>query len=441
LITLLTTLTLSFAAVAYDLGQTATVAAVAAGLLLTRAMTQGTSASPPLLAGIILAAAITQVVPGWTYLSPDQESMVELCMIAVLAVAGVVLLLPVSRGAELAWWGTAVAVTALASTAIALSVPDIDVVDFVNDGARHVFTDNIYGRTWISSGIDDGAVHPGFPYFPVTAVALAPFALLGDARYGLLAFLLVAAWVVSRQPHRGPQLAILLLCFPGTLLMLQSGWTEPLVAAFLLPAIVLLPRAGRAGWVGVALFAGALASKQHVLLLVPLLLAWPAVSRAHKLVTLAGAGVLVAPWLAMDASAFMRATIEDQLNSPKRPDSVSLWTLLDRMGAAPPYAVMSLVVVATAAALAVWVRRNHADTEKFANACALMLLVANLLNKQGFYNQYWLVAALILLGLASHRSSAEPGASPRRALLERSMAGAPARPDGGLDQEVPQVAR
>jgi hypothetical protein len=193
--------------------------------------------------------------------------------------------------------------------------------------------------------------------------------------------------------------------------------------------------------VGVALFAGALASKQHVLLLVPLLLAWPAVSRAHKLVTLAGAGVLVAPWLALDASAFMRATIEDQLNSPKRPDSVSLWTFLDRMGAAPPYAVMSLVVVVTAAALAWWVRRNHADTEKFTYACALMLLVANLLNKQGFYNQYWLVGALILLGLASHRSSAEPEASLRRDVPEGWMAGAPARPDGELDQEVPQVAR
>ena len=443
LIALLATLTLAFAAVVYDLGQTATIAAALVGVLLTLAMTRGASASPPLLAGIIVATAIAQVVPGWTYLPAEQDGMIELAMISVLAVAGVVLLLPGLGGSPaVVWWGVATAFAAVASTAIALSVPDIDVVDFVQDGARHVFTDGIYDRTWISSGIDDGAVHPGFPYFPVTAVLLWPFALLGDARYGLLVLLLISAWVVGRQPHHGPQLGILLLCFPGTLLMLQSSWTEPLVAGLLLPAVVLLPRTGRAGWVGVALFAGALACKQHVLLLVPLLLAWPAVSRSRRLAGVAGAGLLLAPWLVVDASAFVRATLEDQLDSPKRPDSISLWTSLDRMGVAPPYVLMSLLVVATAVALAVYLRRTQADTEKFAYACALMLLVANLVNKQGFYNQYWLVGALILLGLASHRSSGEPGVA-RAGTREERLPVPAARPlgDRGEDAETDQGAQ
>lgn len=446
LVAVLATLTLAFAAVAHDLGPTATIAAALTGVLLTLAMVRGAAASSPLLAGIIVATAIAQVVPGWTYLSAEQDSMIELAMISVLAVAGVVLLLPGLPGAAPVWWGVAAAFAALAAAAIALSVPDIDVVDFVNDGARHVFTDDIYDRTWISSGIDDGAVHPGFPYFPATAVALWPFALLGDARYGLLVLLLISAWVISRQPHHGPQLGILLLCFPGTLLMLQSSWTEPLVAALLLPAVVLLSRTGRAGWVGVALFAAALASKQHVLLLVPLLLAWSAVDRSRRLAVVVGAGILVAPWLVMDGPAFVRATIEDQLDSPKRPDSISLWTVLDRMDVAPPYALMTVLVVATAVALAVWVGRSPADTERFAYACALMLLVANLVNKQGFYNQYWLVGALILLGLASHRSSGAPDVVRAEARQERVPA-PEACPlgdrseDPGSHQEAQRAAR
>ncbi len=42
---------------------------------------------------------------------------------------------------------------------------------------------------------------------------------------------------------------------------------------------------------------------------------------------------------------------------------------------------------------------------------ALVLLVANLVNKQAFYNQYWLSAALVALSLVapSGRDRSEPG--------------------------------
>ena len=52
-------------------------------------------------------------------------------------------------------------------------------------------------------------------------------------------------------------------------------------------------------------------------------------------------------------------------------------------------------------------RRDPAPAELLGWA-ALVLLVANLVNKQAFYNQYWLVGALVLLALAA---AAGPGAT------------------------------
>ena len=51
------------------------------------------------------------------------------------------------------------------------------------------------------------------------------------------------------------------------------------------------------------------------------------------------------------------------------------------------------------------VRRRQPDLPKLLRWLALMLLVANIVNKQAFYNQFWLVAALVAASLASSAST------------------------------------
>ncbi len=43
---------------------------------------------------------------------------------------------------------------------------------------------------------------------------------------------------------------------------------------------------------------------------------------------------------------------------------------------------------------------------------ALVLAVANLVNKQAFYNQFWLVGALVLASLVVPSGAADPDAEP-----------------------------
>jgi len=46
-------------------------------------------------------------------------------------------------------------------------------------------------------------------------------------------------------------------------------------------------------------------------------------------------------------------------------------------------------------------RQRHTGLPRILYAAAAVLLVANLVNKQAFFNQYWLVAALVVIALAA----------------------------------------
>ena len=54
-----------------------------------------------------------------------------------------------------------------------------------------------------------------------------------------------------------------------------------------------------------------------------------------------------------------------------------------------------------------------------------MLLVANLVNKQAFYNQYWLVGALVVVSLALPASGSPTARGPSAVPATRSTADGP----------------
>ena len=74
---------------------------------------------------------------------------------------------------------------------------------------------------------------------------------------------------------------------------------------------------------------------------------------------------------------------------------------LNEHGVTLPFWVTGLVILGTLATAVVLVARRRPAPDELVRWLALVLLVANLVNKQAFYNQYWLSAALVALSLVA----------------------------------------
>ena len=126
------------------------------------------------------------------------------------------------------------------------------------------------------------------------------------------------------------------------------------------------------------------------------------------------AALLMLPWVVADAGAFLGDTVTTLLTfHPIK--FANTWYLyaLNEHGVTLPFWVTgaAMVGVVAVAAYAVWRRRPGID--ELLRWLALVLAVANLVNKQAFYNQFWLVGALVAASLAL------PQGEPRRAVGRR----------------------
>ena len=65
-----------------------------------------------------------------------------------------------------------------------------------------------------------------------------------------------------------------------------------------------------------------------------------------------------------------------------------------------PFWVTGLVVLGTLGSVLTIVWRRQPGLAELLRWLALVLLAANLVNKQAFYNQFWLAGALVVVSLA-----------------------------------------
>lgn len=361
---------------------------------------------------LVLATAgvLTYLVPTFTYLPPAAAATVR-----TLAAGGAVAVAAVF-GFSPRWHrqlavGLAAAVFAVGSAAVVHldPAPHIDVwytLQGAADGVVH--GQDMYTQVWPDSPGQKDA----FTYLPWTAVLLVPFKLVaGDVRWGLAVAQLLAAGVVALgrtgDVDRGPEPAAaredaaacagaLLLLLPGTLTQIEQAWTEPLI--FLLLALALLAVAGGRAWLGVGLVALALASKQHIALLLPLLAGWGLFGVRRALAATAAAAVLVLPWALWDPRAMWHDTVTLLVGfHPIRFADTLYLAAVHELRWTPPFWITGALVLAIVAGMTLAVRRQDPSPGRFAAFAAVTLLGANLLNKQAFYNQYWLVGALVLL--------------------------------------------
>jgi hypothetical protein len=390
---------------------------------------------------IALAGVLVVAVPGFTYLPEPRAAALRHVLLAAAALSAALIAVPRRWGPDAALTAAAAGYLATAAAVLRLDpAPRIDVWYTLQGAADGLLTgQDMYSQAWVGPPGPMAA----FTYLPWTAVVLAPGRwLFGDVRWVLVAITLCTCLLLRELGRRSPEgpwtvtdaatlrdrdriaarrragclAGCLVLLLPGTLTQVEQAWTEPLLLACLAGAVVALGRdrgpagdhdsvrdtgSGR-GWPAVALVALALASKQHVALLLPVLAAWPrfGVRRCVLAVVLAGTAML--PWFVANPAAMWHDTVRLLVDFPplKFADTVYI-AALDQLGVRLPFWVTGAVVVGTVAAVAVIVRRTDPPAGVLLRWCAATLLVANLMNKQAFYNQYWLVAGLVILSWAA----------------------------------------
>ncbi|WP_157371668.1 hypothetical protein [Angustibacter sp. Root456] len=383
----------------------------------------------PVLAGaLVVAFVVAEAVPFFSHADAGHRRLLAHLVAAATLLAAAALALPEPLGRLTAAVVAALGVVAVAVATIAVvPAPRIDVwvtLQQAADGLAHGH--NMYAMTWQNSpGIQDA-----FTYLPWTAVLLAPGRwLAGDVRWALLVALLVGlactALLAPRAADAPPAprwsalslgAATLLALAPGAVTQAEQAWTEPLLFACLAGWALLVQR--RRAWWAVLPLALGCASKQHLAVLLPVLACWPAFGWRRAVASGGLAGLLVLPWFVVSPGDFWHDTVSLLVSfHPIR--FANTWFIAARteLGWTPPFWLTGLVVlsVLVGACVAVWRRRP--DLPELLGWLALVLLVANLVNKQAFYNQYWLVGALVALAVAASpvspaRRAAAPSSQP-----------------------------
>ena len=442
-----------------------TVAAVLLALVCLRPRLHRPGSGPDskaLTAAVAASGLLVLLVPGFTYLRPHAASTVRLVWLSTAVAAAAAVITPVvtsaamRRGrngsarvdvAPLYTLGPPVVVAALGYLAAAVLIlrgdpaPSIDVWYTLQGSADALAAGrNIYHEVWLAPP----GVMAAFTYLPWTAVLLAPGRwLAGDVRVALLTLSLGTAALVAwfgrhrdgEQQRRAAAAAALVLLLPGTTTQIEQAWTEPALLALLVAAATAW-YAGRS-WTAAVLLALALSSKQHMWLLLPLLAAWPRVGLRRTVKVAALALLLVSPWLLVDARAMADDTVGLLLRYPPM-DFADTWVIAARRGWGwtPNLLVTGPVLLATVVPAIRGLRRPVTGLGEVARWSALVLLVASLVNKQGFYNQFWLAAALVVVSWAvpdsddsrAHQATSNPTDGDPAAILAASSEQSAERP-------------
>lgn len=370
---------------------------ILAGVLLAGLILGGARCRPPEWAIVFSALlgvwALAVAPPLDNVVANDRLLTGVLVLAAATAVPALVPLVRIMHTGQVAAVGLTVAAAGYALVILG-GTPVIDVFALLQGAGQGLAAGhNPYELAFPAA--PPGQTDDCFTYLPATVLLTAPGVWLGDARWAELVLLLVAGGLLVRHLwDRGGArlgLAVLVVVLPGTVYLVQQAWTETL----LLPALVataLLAERGRTGWAAVA-FGVALATKQHVVLLVPLLLLCR--FRLRDLAAAAGtAAALTLPWLLANPARFVACTTDFFLTGEAPRTSLSLWPHL------PEPLRLPLLVVALLAGYLLAGRYCPRTGSGFLLGAAVVLTTFGLVNKQTFANQWWLVAALIVAGLA-----------------------------------------
>jgi hypothetical protein len=252
-----------------------------------------------------------------------------------------------------------------------------------------------------------------FNYLPVTFLSAWPgWAIVHDVRYAEVAVLLLGWAVLGRllvsraadasRRYDGLILLALAMSLTGTLRVAQQAWNESLLLGFILLGCCALI-SGRTLW-AVLLFGLALATKQHIALLLPVMAMWPQLGWRRTAGSAGVAAVISAPWFFANPHRFKGCTVDFFVHGVARFDSISLWHFL------PSPIAPAVPVLALLGGYWLVYRRITRTPGGLLVGFAVALYAFDLFNKQSFENQWWFVCELLVCGVVlSVAGVGEPG--------------------------------
>ncbi|HEX3824504.1 MAG TPA: hypothetical protein VHV79_08570 [Mycobacteriales bacterium] len=353
---------------------------------------------------VCLVLAIINPTKRYLYLAGRDLHAIEALSIAT-ATAVALTLLAGERWQRAAW---SVVLSLAAATGIVTIVlindPNIDVWVILQQSATGLLHGkDMYRQHWVgSTGLQNA-----YPYLPGSTLLLAPFRwLFGDVRYGLLVASLLGAWLLRRfGATRVAALPALIFVVPGWVYLVNRSWTEPLLVV-LLAAAILAIRSGRTTLAVVA-FALALASKQHVVLLLPLFALWPSFGLRRTASSVGLAILVVAPWVIAGPRDFWHDAVHANLSLGAETKALNLQALLLRHNVTVGFWFLAVFMLA-AYAVVLW--RAPRTPSGLALSGAVVMWTFDLANSQTFFNHYILPIGLVVIALATADadSSAQP---------------------------------
>jgi peptidoglycan/LPS O-acetylase OafA/YrhL len=186
--------------------------------------------------------------------------------------------------------------------------------------------------------------------------------------------------------------------------------------------------------VAIACLMLALASKQHILLLLPLTAMWPRFGLRRTVYAAGGALLLISPWIIAGPHDFWHDAVDANTGLGYRSDALCIATWAHKeFGHDPGFALTGLgLLIAYAIA---W--RARGDAFGFCAGAGLLVLALDITNTQSFFNHYTLGMALVVLAVCvraggSGKTLALGGETGELARLEQP---APAYLDNGVTPE------
>jgi hypothetical protein len=381
-----------------------------AAFLLVRAAHHGWREEPTITTALAPVAAGLLVTLGWHRVEGTPVAAIRGW--ALLAVTAVWL----SRANPVGRWKGVLVALVLGTTLAAATFGDVklDVWYFHDQAADRIAAgESPYSGLTVPNGSPNAGpddLVEGYPYPIVPLLPFAAVALLGvDPRVASALLWVAACGLVALTSTRTGSRTWAALSF-----VMAAGWVGILWTAVTEPVSIALLAGAMVAWAspigGGLLLGAALASKQYLVVLGPLLLS-PAITRIPRRLAAAivSTATLLAAGVIWDPSGFWNNAILFHFSQPTRTDAISPIGALAALGWAPPLAG---VVGVVAGLYTAWrLRTRVAGRSQWLLAAAAVLAVTFCLTPQAFPNYWFLVLCLVLLAqvVDDRKPSAPPG--------------------------------
>lgn len=366
----------------------------------------------------LLASLCLVVFSSGLYLTrPLEREIFPLFLAGGLAVIGAHQLKRLDRRTVLAIAGVLAAATLISGAAILVlsPAPLIDVWSMQQGAAEAL----LHGRNPYAIELPDiatGGNVSWYPYAPLPMLLTIPgWLLAGDVRASLLAAtlatLVLAGLLASPDATTGfgKRAAIILLAWlavrPTCTFQLEQAWNEPFAIA-LFAASMLLWRNGRLD-AAAAVFGLAIACKQYLFVVGPMLVLFPHARFRHLVIAGAVTVATFIPFAIVDAKDLIEDTILVHVRWAPRYDALTINSWLHaRFGLAPISALSAGLPLAAVAAIGFRGLTAQRRVGRAMIGIAAVLLAAFIVAKQAHANYYDLAEALLVLGAIAELTDA-----------------------------------